>query len=634
MRVRPPICRSRAVATAAGVAVVGLVALGLPWPADGAPARALAVGTAPAVSAAAAAPADCAPGGAPAVFTGHVTAADAKTYREEPFAVAASTTRIEMTYDWHDDDPVLPSNPLTQTVFDLGLWDQHGYRAVDGFRGWSGSRQGRVANGQTPVFVQQDVAQRGYRPDVIEPGTWYAELGIAAVTPSPGGATWTITVTCSAPAVGPPFVAHPVDPDHVANPAPGWYRGDMHMHGYHSNAHAPEWQAMVDEAKSAGLDFLPITDYVTNQHWRELGPIQDANPDVVIWPGREIITYFGHMIEEGETPDAIDYRQGFEDVSMRAVQAATKADGALFQVAHPTTFPGPLFANFCRGCAFELGGVIDWAQVDSMEVQTGPILVGTGQLGLPDTGAKIENPFTRPAIDLWVSELMAGHKITGVSGSDSKGVEDPGERWGTNATVVQATELSRHALQAGIVAGHVYVQTRGAHLSPELDLTATTADGQTGTFGDVLHADSAHVSVTVRHGQGQMLNVYRNADKVAVPVLITSDPFTYSFAATRSSDEGPLGSFWRVETADLQSLTTIGNPVFLDGPRPPAGPEERPGSAGSGAAAGTTASTGDASLARTGGGADPAVPLLLVAAGLVGFALARRILTGHSGSAR
>jgi hypothetical protein len=566
----------------------------------------------------------CAPGGPAVTFSGHVTAADAKTYRENAFDVAAGTTRVEVTYDWHDDPPVLPSNQLTQTVFDLGLWDQHGHRSVDGFRGWSGSRQGRVANGQTPVFVQQDVAQRGYRPDPIVAGTWYVEIGIAAVTPSPGGATWTASVTCTAPAVGPPFVPHPVDPTHVANAAPGWYRGDMHMHGYHSNAHAPEWQAMVDEARAAGLDFLPITDYVTNQHWRELGPIQDANPDVVIWPGREIITYFGHMNAIGETPDAVDYRQGFEDVSMRDVQAASKADGALFQVNHPTTFPGPLFANFCRGCAFDLGGVIDWSQVDSMEVLTGPILVGADEVGLPDTGLKIQNPFTQPAIDLWVSRLMAGFKVTGVSGSDSKGVEAAGQRWGTNATAVYAPELSRAALQEAIEAGHVYVQTRGAHLSPELELSAVAPDGTTGMFGDTLHADSAQVTVTVRGGQGQLLSVFANADKVAVPVLVTSDPFTYTFAATRRADEGPLGTFWRVETADLQSLTTISNPVFLDGPHPTPSPTPNPTAPAHTDAPSAGGVAGDGDLPRTGADDDPLPALALLVTALSTLAARRR----------
>ena len=511
----------------------------------------------------------CAPGGPPVTYTGAVAQTNAKTYLVRPFNVDAATTRVEVTYDWADKPllagiPPLPSTPLTQTVFDLGLWDQHGYRDVNGFRGWSGSRQGRTATGQQPVFVQQDVAQRGYRPDPIDAGIWYVELGVAAVGPT--GATWTVRVTCTNPAVGPAFVATPVDPTHVANPNPGWYRGDFHMHGYHSAARAPSWQQEVDEARSVGLDFLPITDYVTNQHWRELGAVQDANPGVVIWPGREIITYFGHMNAIGETPSVIDYRHGFENISARSIQQQSKADGALFQVNHPTTFAGPLFANFCRGCAFDLGGVIDWSLVDTFEVLTGPILVDSSQLAGPSNQLRIQNPFTRPAIDFWVTRLMAGNKITAVSASDSKGVEgDPNQRWGTSATVVWADELSRPALKTGVQAGHAYVQTRGAHRSPTLEMTATAPNGETGMFGDVLHSATATMTVHVVGASGQLLTIYRNAQLAGLPVPITSNDFTYTFAAARGGTEGPLGTFYRVETADLQSLTTIGNPIFLAG---------------------------------------------------------------------
>ena len=499
----------------------------------------------------------CSPGH-PVTYTGEVASGQARSYLVRPFTVAAGTTRVEATYDWADKQPALPNNPITQTVFDLGVWDQHGYRSVDGFRGWSGSRAGRVSTGQPPVFIQQDVAQRGYRPGPIQPGQWWLELGIAAVAPS--GATWTMTATCTSPAVGAPFVSHPVDPTYVARNHAGWYEGDFHMHGVESNLHAPTWQQMVAYARSVGLDFMPVTDYVTNQQWRELGPVQAANPDMLLWPSREIITYFGHMIALGETPHVIDYRQGFENITAREIQRLTKADGALFQVAHPTTFPGPLFRNFCRGCEFELGDVIDWNAVDSMEVQTGPILVSSGQLGLPDVPAQIQNPFTQPAIDLWVSRLMAGNRITAVSGSDSKGVEDANEKWGTTATAVYADNLSRDALKRAVRAGHAYVRTKGALHSPELSFTAGTA-----MMGDVVPGNSATMTVTVKGAANQVLTVFRNRD-VASIVPITSDPFTYSWTAARASDDGPLGTIWRVETADLQSLTTISNPIFLGGP--------------------------------------------------------------------
>ena len=574
----------------------------------------------------------CRPGGPAVTYVGAVTPSNAKTYLVRPFDLDAATTRVEVSYSWADKPVVpgvsLPSTPLTQTVFDLGLWDQRGYRDVNGFRGWSGSRQGRTASGQQPVFVQQDIAQRGYRPDPIEAGTWYVELGVAAVGPT--GATWSVTITCTSPAVGPAFVAKPVDPTYVANPNPGWYRGDFHMHGYHSAARAPSWQEEVDYARSVGLDFLPITDYVTNQHWRELGPVQDANPDVVIWPGREIITYFGHMNAIGETPNVIDYRHGFEGVSARVIQQQTKADGALFQVNHPTTFSGPLFANFCRGCAFDLGSVIDWSLVDTFEVLTAPILVDSSQLAGPPNQLRIQNPFTRPAIDLWVNRLMAGYKLTAVSGSDSKGVEaDANQLWGTSATAVWAEQLSRPALQAAVQAGHAYVQTRGADRSPQLEMTAVAPNGETGMFGDVLQSETATMTVHVTGAKGQLLTVYRNAQLAGLPMLIPSADFTYTFAASRGGREGPLGTFYRVETGDLQSLTTIGNPIYLAGSVPvtTAAAGEVVPAAAAPAAAGTVSGTAGSPavpatvLPRTGGSLPVLLPLGL---GLLAVALRSR----------
>ena len=242
-----------------------------------------------------------------------------------------------------------------------------------------------------------------------------------------------------------------MDPTHVADPDAGWYHGDLHMHGYHSNANAPSWQEIVDTARERGLDFLPLTDYVTGQHWDELGPVQEANPDVVIWPGREIITYFGHANALGETRSMLDYRHGHRGLTMSEIQAATVADGALFQVNHPDFFPPPL-NPFCRGCYFELGGDVDWSRVDTIEVVTGPVLASTADVGLPGTPTSFQNPFVQPAIDRWEDLLRRGFDVTAVSGSDSKGVESEPERrgYGSSATAVFASELSRPALIDGL----------------------------------------------------------------------------------------------------------------------------------------------------------------------------------------
>lgn len=56
---------------------------------------------------------------------------------------------------------------------------------------------------------------------------------------------------------------------------------------------------------------------------------QRDNPDLLIWPGREVITYFGHMIVLGETPSGIEYRVGYEGIGLDEIQRSAAADGAL-----------------------------------------------------------------------------------------------------------------------------------------------------------------------------------------------------------------------------------------------------------------------------------------------------------------
>ncbi len=508
----------------------------------------------------------CAPEGPAVVMTGSVASNDAKTYRDLPFDVQVGTTRVEVGYRWDDNAllPNTPANALVQTVLDLGLWDQHGVGTPAGFRGWSGSRQGKTAQGQVPVWVQADTAERGYRPGPVEPGVWNVDLGIAAVAPA--GATYKVEVRCLATDVGPPFVSQPVAAAHVANEDPGWYHGDFHMHGHHSNPDAPTWAGFVDFARNAGLDFLPVTDYVTDQHQRELGPVQEQNSDLLIWPGREIITYYGHATVFGETPSVVDWRHGAPGVSLGAIQAATVADGALFGIAHPTIFPTPVFASFCRGCEFTLGHDINWTKVTTVEVLTGPILVDDKELGGPGVGFKIQNPFVTTAIDYWQRLLVAGHKITAVSGSDDK----LGPGLGSSATAVYAEELSRQGLIEAVKAGRAYVRSRGVHLSPTLEMAAVTRDGQSGMFGDTLRAGHARVTVRVKDAAGQRLLITRDG-LPAGSVPITSDDFTHTFTAFRIPTSGPLGTFWRVDTlAPATStsgpyLSAIGNPIFLAG---------------------------------------------------------------------
>ena len=496
----------------------------------------------------------CDASGEPVVLSGELPESAAETYTLLPVQIATGTTRVEVGYEWHDASA--PADGDDRSVLDLGVWDADGTEGPDAFRGWSGSRQGLTAEGQDPVFITASAAERGYVPGAIEPGIWHVELGAGFV--APGGVAYEVTVTCGDADEGPPVERDPVDPTAVVVDEAGWYAGDFHLHAYHSNPDGPAGQEMVDFARDAGLDFVPVTEYVTPAHWWELGSTARANPDVLIWPGREIITYGGHAIVLGETPDVIEYRVGYEGTTLGEIQQAAFDDGALFGLAHPTIFPGDEGAELCRGCEFTLEDQIDLAQVDTYEVvNTSALLDGDFEPVGPGEGG-FANPFVETAVDEWEGYLAEGHRITAVSGSDDK----EGDHYGATATQVYAEQLSRPALNDALDAGHAYVQARGVADSPTLELTATGVDGTTGMFGDTLVTDSADVSVTVRGGDGQSLRVLRNGDEVDV-VPVVGDEFTQTFTADRTADEGPLGTFWGIETFDDESITTIANPVFL-----------------------------------------------------------------------
>lgn len=517
----------------------------------------------------------CAPDLPKVELTGSLARADAKSYFVLPIEVDSATRRIEVGYGWNDNGP--GNLPLDDTTIDLGLWDNDGYRVAAGFRGWSGNRQGRIQNSQAPIWVEQGSAERGYSPGKIEGGVWYVELGAGAVTTA--GTNWFLEIDCLGAAVVEQAASDPVDVHHVANPQAGWYHADFHMHGYHSNPEGKRAADMATQAKAVGLDVLFYTEYVVPQHWIEVGAAQRANPELLFYPGREIITYFGHANTLGETPQVVDYRHGFEDINLGDIQRDAIAAGALFQINHPTTFPAPLFSSICRGCAFELADQIDWAQVHTMEVVTTLIEADAGQLGSPVGVGVVENPFVQTAVDLWEEQLNAGFRITAVSGSDARGHEtpEPGRAgYGSTSTALFAPSLSRVGIRDAILNGRALVKTYGTHFSPHAEVVVTTDDGQSAGLGGTVFVEptqAANISIQILNANGQTLELSQNGNVVLV-LPITSDDFTHNQTVLRSPIEGPLGTFWRFDVRAPADLTVpktpirtlIANPVWLSSP--------------------------------------------------------------------
>lgn len=487
-------------------------------------------------------PASCAD--TPTTVRGTARPSQEKTYELFPFQVPEGTARIEVGYAWE---------PADRGVIDLGVWDADGTSGPDAFRTWAGSRQGRLDQGTAPLVIAPDRNERTVVPDAIGAGTWHVELGYAAVEQP---LDWRIELRCVPGDAAEPLAPDPVDPTAVIADTPGWYAGDFHLHAYHSNPEGPEPDEMVDRAQAAGLDIIPVTEYVTPAHWDRLGAAQRDHPDVLIWPGREVITYFGHLIVLSETRSTVEYRVGFDDVTVAGIQADSVQDGALVSLAHPTIFPPAQFGSLCRGCYLEMLDDLDLDKVQLLEVVTEGSVAELG-------GQPVPNPFVRTAVELWEGLLRDGHRITAVSGSDDK----LGDRYGSTSTMVWAQQLSRPSVDEALRLGHAYVRGLGQE-SPEMELRATAADGTVGMFGDTLVADRAEVAITVTGGNGQVLSVRRDGVEVE-RVPITGADFTHTVGADRTADEGPLGTFWGAEVLDVQRFpgteipTVIANPVFL-----------------------------------------------------------------------
>ena len=487
-------------------------------------------------------PATC--GDTPTTVRGTARPGQQTTYELFPFVVPEGTARIEVGYAWEPGDG---------GVIDLGVWDADGTSGPDAFRTWAGSRQGRLDQGTAPLVIAPDRNERTVVPDAIQAGTWHVELGYATVEQP---LDWRIELRCVPGDAAEPLAPDPVDPTAVIADAPGWYAGDFHLHAYHSNPEGPEPDQMVAKARDAGLDIIPVTEYVTPAHWDRLGAAQRDHPDVLIWPGREVITYFGHLIVLSETRSTVEYRVGFRDVTVADIQRDSVSDGALVSLAHPTIFPPEQFGSLCRGCYLQMLDDLDLDRVQLLEVVTE---ASVAELG----GRPVPNPFVRTAVELWEGLLRDGHRITAVSGSDDK----LGDGYGATSTMVWAEQLSRPAVDEALRRGHAYVRGLGRE-SPEMELTGTTADGTVGMFGDTLVADRAELSITVRGGDGQVLSIRRNGTEVE-RVPVTGDTFTHTVPAARSADEGPLGTFWGAEVLDLDRFpgsevpTVIANPVFL-----------------------------------------------------------------------
>jgi hypothetical protein len=565
-------------------------------------------------------PADRHPMRAPdRVITGEFSSAQQGSYVMLPFRVPRGIDAVRVRYCYDQPDQKPPGSPIGNTL-DLGLYEaRSGPRDVwdgDEFRGWGGSSHPDVTvspNGfsGTGAYIAHPKTHvlgrttRGFRPGSIPAGQWAVELGVASVTPqsqgdSDGKVAWRVEIDlirdrryANRPYRPAPYRAAP------ARRGPGWYAGDLHVHAEHSSLGDATMRQTFDYAfkplaeGGAGLDFITLSDYVTDTAWGEIGRHQRRYPGKLIERSAEVITYRGHANNHG-SHRFVDYRTGpvllrGKRGGLRKIRPARPASrifdavhrhGGWTQINHPTIFPSevPGFSSICRGCPWDYGDAeTRYRKVDAIEIATGP------------AGLKTEptepgpNPFTVTAVEFYESALASGARIAAVGVSDShragstgSGPTDPVTQApiGQATTVIYAPELSESGIAHGISARHTYVKVFGND-APDLRLDARAPDGRVAIIGDLLRSSSAEFTARVigaasapRTGP-YVLEVLKDGAPIrSVPVV--GDDFRLEFASEGTGRYG-LQLLRLGGVAAIEGYTT---PIWLDPTARPGGQPE------------------------------------------------------------
>ena len=507
-----------------------IVALLLVMAIPPAPARAHTLATAPtAVTAAVSDPCPGDPIRIDQLTTGSFESSLQGGYVLVPFDVPAGTTAVRVKYCF--DQPEVPT-PNVRHTLDLGIYDPRG------FRGWGGSShpdvtlspEGFSTEAQylaSPKGHVPGKTTRGFRPGPARPGRWYAELGLAAIAGRALGDTddrvaWRVEVELSR---DPAFADEPYRPARYrAKPKrrkAGWYTGDLHVHAEHSSlGDATMREAFRYAFAEAKLDFVTLSDYVSDSAWGEIG--RYATGRHLVGRSSEVITYRGHANNQ-LSHRFVDYRTGpvytlrpdggvqlrrLARAPSRTLRAIRRA-GGFTQINHPTIFPSsnPLFALLCRGCPWDYSArETDYRLVDAIEVNTGPQKVG-----------EAPNPFTSTAIDFYERALAIGSRAAAVGSSDSHNAgrtNGPTQSpIGTSATAVYAQELSERGIRCAVKAGHTYAKVAGAS-GPDLRFTGRVPGARRrAIFGDT--ASGRRVALTGRATGSGLLQLVHDGDVIA-----------------------------------------------------------------------------------------------------------------------
>jgi len=468
------------------------------------------------------------------VLEGDLTRANHETYLELPFDVPAGVERLSVTFAYDRED---------RTVVDLGLFDPNG------LRGWSGGAKASftlASSDATPSFVAGPIL----------PGRWRLLLGIPNIRDG-SRAHYRAEIRLERiDAPGPTSAFF----DGALRPEPGWRRGDFHTHTAHSDGSCaslagrrvpcPAFRTL-EAARRAGLDFIAVTDHNTAAQNASLRELQAYYDTMLIIPGREITTFFGHMNVLGLT-GPLEFQLGGPRLPrIDALLDDVAKQGGIASVNHP----GMPSGEACMGCGWIVKDM-DRAKLSAVEIANGGTMRFTGSA----EGQLNHIPF-------WESLLDKGYRVTGIGGSDNHDPDAAANAQfpvGRPATVVYAENLSQRAILDGVRAGRVFIDLDGVK-GRFLDLTLNTRQGRVlmGSTAGVGRSERTRLAIEVRGAAGGRIELIAGAGapKLGPPLPIAGDSETLSATLPAA---GPKRWWVRANVRDSSGrLILLSNPIYF-----------------------------------------------------------------------
>ena len=464
------------------------------------------------------------------VLEGKVNGAQNKTYFEIPFDVPSGIHRISVDFSYTGKEQ--------KTTLDLGIVDP------ERFRGNSGGNKNHFTIGEAD-------ATPSYLPGRIPEGRWKLLISVPNIR-SDETAAYRAEVRFNDKREDEGFALAPL--------AEGkrWYRGDLHMHTADSDGSCASQSGKsvpcpafitAQSATARGLDFIAITDHNATSHYEAMRELQPYFDRLLLIPGREITTFWGHFNIFGVT-QYVDYRVARDGRDVNAVLRDVRALGGIASVNHADSPSGEI----CMGCGWEPQTTIDMSLFTGVEV-----INGGGHF--------------LSSADFWDRELATGVQLTAVGGSDNHNAPAPAGSPGAigwPTTVVEANELSVPAILEGIRRGRVFIDLTGSR-DKVVDLQARdAAKGDSGEekwtpMGSALESASGDsIDFRVQIAACPRSTVHLFVDGRERPALgplstgIANEALPFSW----TSDGG---RHWlRAEVRDANgSLMLVSNPIYI-----------------------------------------------------------------------